>query len=48
VPVNVDDSRLDPPGLRYRTPEKALRIGGIAVPREEKVDGVAGRVDGSI
>ena len=48
VPIDVDDSWLNPPRLRNRKLEKAFRRNRIAVWREEEVDGVASRVDGSV
>jgi len=48
VPIDVDDSRLNPAQPAQSQAEKAFRGNRIAVWPEKEVDGVAGRVDGSV
>ena len=48
VPIDVDNTGLNPPGLCDGKLEKALRRKGIAIWREQEINGVAGRVDGPI
>ena len=46
VPIHIDDARVNVAGLRKL--EKAFRRNSITIWREQEVDGVASRVDGSV
>ena len=48
MPIDIDNAGLNPPSLRDGKLEKALRRKGIAIWREQEINGVAVRVDGSI
>ena len=48
MPIDVDNAGLNPPGLPEGKLEKALRRKGIAVWREQEINGIAGLIDGPI
>ena len=48
MPIDVDNAGLNSPGAREGKLEKALRRNGIAIWREQEINGIAGRVDGAI